>query len=154
MTGSRTSGEGIASVFLAMEQMVADLDKVVPSFRVADRPGRGKAVDKLLVQFQKPWLSDLINPVAQALHFPGHTLLKYQNRTLADLLDEHLTDPLAKAYLAQLAVGIGTAPGSSRRRSPGCSSRTPCGRCGCPPAGSGGWRRRSARCTSRPAGPS
>jgi hypothetical protein len=46
---------GIARVFLAMEQMVADLDKVVPSFRVADRPGRGKAIDKVLVQFQKPW---------------------------------------------------------------------------------------------------
>ena len=102
---------GIAKVFLAMEQMVADLDKVVPSFRVADRPGRGKAIDKLLVQFQKPWLSDLMNPMAQAMKFPGHTLLKYQNLTLKDLLDEHMTDPLAKAYLAQLAVGIGTPPG-------------------------------------------
>ena len=29
--------EGIAKVFLAMEQMVDDLDKLVPSFRVADR---------------------------------------------------------------------------------------------------------------------
>jgi hypothetical protein len=102
---------GIARVFLAMEQMVADLDKVVPSFRVADRPGRGKSVDRLLMQFQRPWLSDLMNPVASRLRMPGHTLLKYQNLTQSDLLDEHLTDPMAKAYVAQLAVGIGTPPG-------------------------------------------
>ncbi len=102
---------GIAAVFLAMEQMVVDLDKVVPSFRVADRPGRGKAIDRLLVQFQRPWLSDALNPIAQKLHFPGHTLLKYQNKTLTELLDEHMTDPLAKAYVSQLCVGIGTPPG-------------------------------------------
>ena len=40
----------------------------------------------------------------------GQSILRYQNRTLQQLLDEHLTDPEAKAYLSQMCVGVGTQP--------------------------------------------
>jgi prolycopene isomerase len=42
---------------------------------------------------------------------PGATLSKYQSRTLTQLLDEHLKDPVLKAYFSQLSAGIGAAPG-------------------------------------------
>lgn len=101
---------GITRVLLAMERMVAELDQVVPSFRIADAPGERRPLDRLLEQFQRPWLGNALAPVAGRLNMPGATLLKYQNRTLQQLLDEHLRDPDLKAYLSMLCVGIGTAP--------------------------------------------
>ena len=47
---------------------------------------------------------------ARTVRMPGQTLLKYQNRTFRDLLDEHLKDPLLKAYFSMLCVGIATPP--------------------------------------------
>ncbi len=102
--------DGIAKVLLIMEQMVVDIDKVVPTFRTAARPGRQRLIDPILAQFQRPWLSKAIAPAAELLHFPGNTLLRYQFSTLTELLDEHLRDPQLKAYLSMLCVGIGTPP--------------------------------------------
>jgi phytoene dehydrogenase-like protein len=42
---------------------------------------------------------------------PGRTLLRYQSRTLKDLLDEHLRDPTLKGYFSMLSAGISTGPG-------------------------------------------
>lgn len=102
--------DGIATVLLIMEQMVRELDLVVPSFRAASRPGGRGRLDPLLEQFQRPWLSDAVAPLAARVNLPGHHLLRYQNKTLAELLDDHLTDPLLKSYLSMLCVGIGTPP--------------------------------------------
>jgi phytoene dehydrogenase-like protein len=64
----------------------------------------------VLEQFQRPRVGDLAAPFARAVGMPGKTLLKYQNRTFKDLLDEHLHDPLLKAYFSRLCVGIATPP--------------------------------------------
>ncbi|HEX2075308.1 MAG TPA: NAD(P)/FAD-dependent oxidoreductase [Geodermatophilus sp.] len=101
---------GITRLLLSMERMVAELDLVVPSFRIADVPGQRRPLDRVLEQFQRPWLGDAVAPLAGRLGLPGHTLLKYQNRTLQQMLDEHLRDPDLKAILSMLCVGIGTAP--------------------------------------------
>ncbi|WP_313556386.1 phytoene desaturase family protein [Miniimonas arenae] len=102
--------EGIEAVFLAMEQMVADLDVFVPSFRVQAHPGERRLLDPVFEQFQRPWVSRALAPAMNALHLPGATLAKYQGRTLQDLLDEHLVDPTLKAYFSMLCVGIASAP--------------------------------------------
>lgn len=101
---------GITRLLLDMERMVADLETVVPSFRIADAPGERRALDRVLEQFQRPWLGDAVAPLAGRLQLPGHTLLKYQNRTLQQMLDEHLHSAELKATLSMLCVGIGTAP--------------------------------------------
>jgi phytoene dehydrogenase-like protein len=43
-------------------------------------------------------------------NFPGGALLRYQTRTYAELLDDHLRDPRLKSYFAVLSAGIGTGP--------------------------------------------
>ncbi|MGY1679185.1 phytoene desaturase family protein [Geodermatophilus sp. SYSU D01176] len=101
---------GITRLLLDMERMVADLETVVPSFRIADAPGQRRPLDRVLEQFQRPWLGDAVAPLARRLRIPGHTLLTYQNRTLQQVLDEHLRDADLKATLSMLCVGIGTAP--------------------------------------------
>jgi phytoene dehydrogenase-like protein len=101
---------GIEAVFLAMERMIDEVDLLVPSFRVQGRPGERKWIDPVLEQFQRPRFGDAAAPFARAFNAPGKTLLKYQNRTFKDLLDEHLHDPLLKAYFSMLCVGIATAP--------------------------------------------
>ena len=102
--------EGIAKVFMIMERMIDEVDLLVPSFRVQAKPGQRKLIDPVLEQFQRPWLGDLMAPVARATRFPGNTLLTYQNTTFNQLLDEHLNDPLLKAYFSMLCVGIAAAP--------------------------------------------
>lgn len=102
--------DGIARLFLTMERMIDEVDLLVPAFRVAARPGERKLVDPLLEQFQRPRLGDLAAPFARMVRMPGQTLLKYQNRTFKDLLDDHVQDPLLKAYCSMLCVGIATPP--------------------------------------------
>ncbi|MEI2731478.1 MAG: NAD(P)/FAD-dependent oxidoreductase [Dermatophilaceae bacterium] len=102
---------GITRVLLDMQAMAADLEAVLPTFRAPEAPGHRRRTDLVLEQFQRPWLGDAFAPLARRLNLPGHTLLKYQNRTLASMLDEHLRDPQLKAYLSMLCVGIGTSPG-------------------------------------------
>src|SRR5581483_9832748 len=102
--------DGIAKVFMTMERMIDEVDLLVPAFRVQGKPGQRKLVDPVLEQFQRPWLGDAFAPIARLTRFPGETLLKYQNRTFNQLLDEHLHDPLLKAYFSQLCVGIAAAP--------------------------------------------
>jgi prolycopene isomerase len=102
--------DGIAKVFMTMEQMIDEVDLLVPAFRVQKKPGQRKLLDPVLEQFQRPRVGDTIAPLARATRFPGHTLLRYQNRTFNQLLDEHLHDPLLKAYFSMLCVGIAAAP--------------------------------------------
>jgi prolycopene isomerase len=102
--------DGIAKVFMAMERMIDEVDMLVPAFRVAGKPGQRKLIDPVLDQFQRPWLGDAMAPLARMTRFPGNTLLKYQNRTFNQLLDEYLDDPLLKAYFSMLCVGIAAAP--------------------------------------------
>lgn len=102
--------DGIAKVFMTMERMIDEVDLLVPTFRVQAKPGQRKLIDPVLEQFQRPWLGDAIAPIARATRFPGNTLLTYQNRTFNQLLDEHLHDPLLKAYFSMLCVGIAAAP--------------------------------------------
>ena len=101
---------GIERVFMIMEQMIDEVDLLVPTFRVQAKPGQRKLLDPVLEQFQRPWVGDSMAPLARLTRFPGHTLLRYQNKTFNDLLDEHLEDPLLKAYFSMLCVGIAAAP--------------------------------------------
>ena len=101
---------GITRLLLDMERMVADLETVVPSFRIADPPGKRRPLDQVLEQFQRPWPGDAVAPLAGRLRLPRHTLLRYLHRTLQQMLDEHLRDPDLTATLPMLCVGIGTAP--------------------------------------------
>ena len=93
-----------------MQQVIDDFIGLVPTFRAPNRPDERRPFDLLLEQFQRPWVGDRIAPLAGKLHLPGHTLLRYQNRTLQNLLDEYIVDPRAKAYLSQMCVGVGTPP--------------------------------------------
>lgn len=102
--------DGIVRVFQTMERMIDEVDMLVPSFRVAAHPGERKWIDPVLEQFQRPRLGDLAAPFARRARMPGKVLLRYQNRTFKELLDEHLEDPLLKAYFSMLCVGIATAP--------------------------------------------
>ncbi len=102
--------DGIARLFLTMEKMIDEVDLLVPAFRVAARPGERKLVDPLLEQFQRPRLGQAAAPFSRLTRMPGRVLLRYQNRTFADLLDDHLQDPLLKAYCSMLCVGIATPP--------------------------------------------
>lgn len=102
--------DGIAKVFMTMERMIDEVDMLVPSFRVQKSPGHRKLIDPALEQFQRPWLGNAFAPIARATGFPGSTLLTYQTKTFNQLLDEHLKDPLLKAYFSMLCVGIASAP--------------------------------------------
>jgi len=102
--------DGIAKVLLTMEGLIEDADRFVPSFRVADKPGQRKLFDPVLEQFQRPRLGKFAGRVGSALHTPGHDLLKYESRTLAQLLDEHIKSPRLKGYFSMLCAGIGEAP--------------------------------------------
>ena len=102
--------DGIAKVFMTMERMIDEVDMLVPSFRVAAKPGQRKLIDPVLEQFQRPRLGSAAAPFARTFGMPGKTLLRYQNRTFKQLLDEHLDDPLLKAYFSMLCVGIAAAP--------------------------------------------
>jgi prolycopene isomerase len=62
-------------------------------------------------QFQRPRLGGLAGRLAQCVGAPGANLLKYQSRTLSDLLNEHLKSPRLKGYFSMLCAGIGAAPG-------------------------------------------
>ena len=72
--------DGIAKVFMIMERMIDEVDLLVPSFRVQAKPGQRKLIDPVLEQFQRPWLGDLMAPVARATRFPGNTLLTCAER--------------------------------------------------------------------------
>jgi phytoene dehydrogenase-like protein len=103
--------DGIARVLLTMESLIDEVDAFVPSFRVAAKPGQRGLLDPAKEQFQRPRLASSAAPLLRALRMPGATLSKYQSRTLTQLLDEHLKDPVLKAYFSQLSAGIGAAPG-------------------------------------------
>ncbi len=102
--------DGIARVLLTMERMIDDVDAFVPAFRVAQRPGERRLLDPVFEQFQRPRLGNLAGRLGQSVGLPGSTLLKYQTRTLTDLLNEHLRSPRLKAYFSMLCVGIGASP--------------------------------------------
>jgi phytoene dehydrogenase-like protein len=102
--------DNIVQLFQTMEQVIDDFIGMVPTFRAPNRPDERRPLDAFYEQFQRPWLGDTVAPVARALRLPGHTLLRYQNRTFSQLLDEFVDDPMAKAYLAQMCIGIGTPP--------------------------------------------
>ena len=102
--------EGIAQLFLTMERMIDEVDAFVPSVRVAVRPGQRTLVDPVLEQFQRPRIGGVAGRLAGVAPLPGRVLLKWQNRTFSELLDEYLEDPLLKAYFSMLCVGIAAAP--------------------------------------------
>ena len=102
--------DGIVKVLLTMERMIEDVDRFVPSFRVSNRLGQRNWLDPVMEQFQRPAVGKIASHLAGALGGPGSTLLKYQPRTLRDLLDEHLRDPRLKAYFSMLSAGIGEGP--------------------------------------------
>jgi phytoene dehydrogenase-like protein len=102
--------DGIARVLLIMERMIDEVDAFVPSFRVAGRPGERRLLDPVMEQFQRPRLGKVLGHVPGIAHLPGGVLLKYQNRTFKQLLDEHLHSPRLKGFFSMLAVGIAAAP--------------------------------------------
>ncbi|MGH9172995.1 MAG: phytoene desaturase family protein, partial [Vicinamibacterales bacterium] len=103
--------DGIARVLLTMEAMIDEVDRFVPSFRVAVKPGQRGLLDPIKEQFQRPALSSAVAPFLGVTRAPGAVLTKYQNRTLKQLLDEHLKSPRLKGYFSQLSAGIGIGPG-------------------------------------------
>jgi prolycopene isomerase len=102
--------EGIARVLLIMESMIDQVDAFVPSFRVADRPGERHLFDPVMEQFQRPKFGSLLSRSVRGQLMPGSNLLKYQTRTLTDLLNEYLRDPRLKGYFSMLSAGIGIGP--------------------------------------------
>jgi phytoene dehydrogenase-like protein len=102
--------DGIARVLLIMESLIDEVDRFVPAFRVAQRPGDRRWLDPVMEQFQRPRFGVVAGRLAQAVGAPGANLLKYQSRTLTDLLNEHLKSPRLKGYFSMLCAGIGAAP--------------------------------------------
>lgn len=103
--------EGIAKVLLTMESLIDEVDAYVPSFRVMAEPGSKQLLDPLKEAFQRPGVASIASRVKSMSWTPGPNLLKYQTRTLQQLLDEYLEDPLLKGYFSQLSAGIGIGPG-------------------------------------------
>src|SRR5260370_3368776 len=102
--------DGIARVLLIMESLIDEADKFVPAFRVAQRPGDRRLFDPVMEQFQRRSFGAIAGRIAQSVGAPGANLLKYQTRTLPDLLNEHLKSPRLKGYFSMLCAGIGAAP--------------------------------------------
>lgn len=102
---------GIATVLLIMERMIEEVDQFVPAFRVANRPGARRVLDPIMEQFQRPRLGAVAGKALGRTSLPGSVLLKYQSRTLTELLDEHLRHPRLKGYFSMLSAGIGIGPG-------------------------------------------
>jgi len=90
--------------------MIEEVDEFVPSFRVATAKGSRRPFDPIKEQFQRPRLGKLLGRLPGVAHLPGGGLLKYQNRTFKQLLDEHLKSPRLKGFFSMLAVGIAAAP--------------------------------------------
>ncbi len=104
--------DGIARVLLTMESLIDLVDRFVPSFRVASRPGERRLFDPVFELFQRPGFGKFGARVSGWFGLPGATLLKYQWQTMKDLLDEHLRDPRLKGYFSMLSAGIGIGPAS------------------------------------------
>jgi prolycopene isomerase len=102
--------DGIVKVLLTMETLISQVDQFVPAFRVSN--GRRRLIDPVLEQMQRPRLGRLLKRMPKVEALPGGTLLKYQQRTFADLLDEHIREPRLKAYLSMMSAGIGIGPES------------------------------------------
>ena len=103
--------DGIARVLLTMESLVADADLFVPSFRVDGGVGERKFIDPVLEQFQRSSISNFAGKLLGSNRVPAPNLLRYQPKTLQELLDEHLKDPYLKGYFSMLSAGIGIGPG-------------------------------------------
>jgi phytoene desaturase len=102
--------DAITRVLLTLEDLIDQAEKLAPAFRVAEKPGERRFLDPFFEMFQRPRLGNMAAGLARALGLPGASLLKYQSRTMKDLLDEHLKDPLLKAYFSMLSAGIGLGP--------------------------------------------
>lgn len=103
--------DGIVKVLLTMESLAAEVDQFMPSFRVMGAPGSKQALDPVREVFQRPRVAGLASLLKSQSWTPGPNLLKYQTKTLQQLLDEYLQDPLLKGYFAQLSAGTGVGPG-------------------------------------------
>src|SRR5947207_1467352 len=98
-------------VLLIMESLIDEADKFVPAFTMAQRPGDRRLFDPVMEQFQRRSFGAIAGRIAQSVGAPGANLLKYQTRTLSDLLNEHLKSPRLKGYFSMLSAGLGAAPG-------------------------------------------
>ncbi len=103
--------DGIAKVLLTMESLVSEADQFVPAFRVDSGVGKRSLVDPILEQFQRSSVSKLASQLLAKDRMPGPNLLRYQTKTLQEMLDEHLKDPYLKGYFSMLSAGIGIGPG-------------------------------------------
>jgi prolycopene isomerase len=103
--------DGIARILLTMESLIDQVDRFVPSFRVSRR-GERRLLDPFLEMMQGPRMGRFAARVARLFGLPGAGLLKYQWRTLKDMLDEFLKDPRLKSYFTMLSAGIGIGPGT------------------------------------------
>src|SRR6185437_5966353 len=99
--------EGITTVLQIMESMIDEVDQYVPSFRVASRPGERHLLDPVLEQFQRPTVGSLAARSVRGQLLPGSNLLKYQTKTLTDLLDDHLHSRRLKGYFSMMSAGVG-----------------------------------------------
>ncbi len=104
--------EGIGRVLLTMESLITDADRFVPSFRVDSGRGKRSLMDPLFEQFQRPAISKFAGKMLGSDRIPAPNLMRYQPKTLQDLLDEHLEDPYLKGYFSMLSAGIGIGPKS------------------------------------------
>ena len=102
--------EGITTVLQIMESMIDEVDRFVPSFRVADRPGDRRLLDPVMEQFQRPTVGSLASRSVRGQLLPGSNLLKYQTKTLTDLLDDHLQSRRLKGYFSMMSAGVGLGP--------------------------------------------
>jgi phytoene dehydrogenase-like protein len=101
--------EGIRRIFRTMGKIITEADMIVPAFQV--RPGgRGRVIDPVIEQFQRDGVSKAVSRIPGLDKFPGGTLLKYQPRTFAQLIDEHVRDPRLKAYMSMISAGISAGP--------------------------------------------
>ncbi len=103
--------QGIARVLLIMERMIEEVDRFVPAFHVASKPGERRPLDPVMEQFQRKRVGKLAGRLTSKLDVPGGVLLKYQNKTHTELLNEHLKSQRLKGYFSMLSAGIGAAPG-------------------------------------------
>jgi phytoene dehydrogenase-like protein len=102
--------EGIEQTLLTLRRISAEVDMLVPTFRPVTVPGESRPGDRLSRQLERPRVARVVGRLPGLSNFPGGALLRYQTRTYAELLDDHLSDPQLKSYFAVLSAGIGTGP--------------------------------------------
>ena len=102
--------EGIARLFQTIQQIAAEAETSVPAFQIPARPGQRGLLDPVKDSMTYPILGKMAAAMTGATRMPGAALLKYQFKTMKEMIEEHVTDQRLRGYLGMIAGGMSASP--------------------------------------------